>query len=49
MSKGTTHRSIRVDSELWEAVRIAADKRGDNLSVILRDALRQYIEESETE
>ena len=47
MTRGTTRRSIRVDDELWdEAQRIAAERK-DNLSVILRDRLREYIEDNQ--
>ena len=46
MSK-TPLRAVRVDPELWEKARAVADKNGDNLSEIIRDALRQYINESE--
>lgn len=50
MIKGATPlRAVRVESELWEAARTKADKQGDNLSAIIRDALRHYLEESETE
>lgn len=47
MSK-TPLRSIRVDEDLWNQAQSAAKDRGDNLSAIIRDALRAYIEESET-
>jgi antitoxin component of RelBE/YafQ-DinJ toxin-antitoxin module len=43
MSKGTTHRSIRVDSELWEAARIAAEAEGRNISDVIRQLLREWI------
>ncbi len=45
MSK-TPLRAIRIDDELWEAAQVKAAKEGDNLSAIIRDALRQYIEET---
>lgn len=44
MSKGTTRRSIRVEDELWDAAQAKATERGDNLSDIIRDKLRDYIE-----
>lgn len=45
MSKGTTQRSIRIDAELWESAQAKATADGDNLSAIIRDALRQYLAE----
>lgn len=47
MSLGTTRRTIRVEDELWNAAQAKASAEGDNLSTILRDALRQYLEEGE--
>lgn len=44
MSKGTPRRSIRVEDELWQAATEAAEHRGENLSDVLREALRQYID-----
>jgi hypothetical protein len=49
VSKGTKVRTVRVEDELWEAALRKATEEGDNLSAIIRDALRQYINESETE
>ena len=46
MSK-TPLRAIRVESELWEAAQAKAAKKGDNLSAIIRDALRTYTQENE--
>jgi len=46
MSK-TPLRAVRVDPELWEKARTIADKNDDNLSSIIRDALRTYIQENE--
>jgi predicted DNA-binding protein len=46
MSK-TPLRAVRVDPELWEKARAVADKNGDNLSAVIRDALRTYIQENE--
>lgn len=47
MSK-TPLRSIRVDEDLWNQAQAAAKDRGDNLSAIIREALRAYINESDT-
>lgn len=47
MSKGETPlRAVRVDDPLWEAAQARAKENGDNLSAIIRDALRQYIDRS---
>lgn len=46
MSK-TPLRAIRVDDELWESAQAKAAKDGDNLSAVIRDALRTYIQENE--
>jgi len=48
MSK-TPLRAVRVDDALWEAAQAKAAEQGDNLSAVIRGALRQYINESETE
>lgn len=44
MSKGTTRRTVRIEDELWEAAQEKAADRGDNLSDIIRERLRDYIE-----
>ena len=46
-SRGTTHRTIRVDDDLWNAAKEAAAERGDNLSEVIREALRQYVKQSD--
>ena len=48
MSK-TPLRAIRIDSELWEAAQAKAATEGDNLSAVIRDSLRKYLDESEAE
>jgi hypothetical protein len=45
MSKGTTRRTVRVEDGLWEEAQAAASERGGNLSDVIRDAIRQYIQE----
>lgn len=47
MTRGTTRRTIRIEDELWEAAQAKAKEQGDNLSMIIRDALRQYLEEGD--
>ena len=46
MSK-TPLRAVRVDPELWEKARTIAKANDDNLSRVIRDALRDYIKENE--
>lgn len=45
MPRGTTLRNIRVDDELWTAALSTAVLRGENLSEVIRRALREYITE----
>lgn len=42
MSRGTKQRGFRCENELWDEATAAAEERGDNLSEILRQALRDY-------
>jgi hypothetical protein len=43
MSKGTPRRAVRVEDELWDSALGVASERGDNLSEIIRERLREYI------
>lgn len=36
-------RAIRVGDPLWEAAKDAADERGENLSEVIRDFLKEYV------
>ena len=45
MSRGTIHRTVRVDDALWEAAKTKAALEGVSLSDVIREALRQYIED----
>ena len=47
MSKGTTHRTVRIEDGLWEAAKAKADSEGLNLSEVIRNALKAYIQESD--
>lgn len=47
MSKGTTHRTVRVEDGLWDAAKAKAEAEGINLSEVIRNALRNYVQESE--
>ncbi|MDQ0241186.1 ribbon-helix-helix protein, CopG family [Arthrobacter bambusae] len=44
MSNGTPIRTVRIDDGLWEASQAAASERGENLSDVIREALRRYVE-----
>jgi hypothetical protein len=44
-SKGTPKRGIRIDDELWNEAQRIAKENGDNLSFIIRDRLREYVED----
>lgn len=44
MSRGTIHRTVRIDDALWTAAKAKADERGDSLSEIIREAIRAYVE-----
>ena len=45
MSKGTKVRTLRVEDELWVPAQEKAKKNNENLSDIMREALRKYLEE----
>lgn len=42
----TPQRTIRIDDELWAAVRAKAMSEGTNVSVVIREALTDYLEVS---
>jgi predicted transcriptional regulator len=44
VSRGTIHRTVRIDDALWTAAKAKADERGDSLSEIIREAIRAYVE-----
>ena len=44
MSKGTAHRSIRCEDELWDAAKTKAKENDENLSEVIREALRSYVQ-----
>ena len=45
MSKGTKVRTVRIEDALWDAAKAKADAAGDNLSDIMRAALREYLDQ----
>ena len=49
MSKGTSKRAVRVEDALWLPALTLAKERGDNLSDIIRNAIRAYVEKWGTE
>jgi len=42
MSKGTTHRTVRIESALWERAGAKAAERGESISEVIRRALELY-------
>lgn len=48
MTRGTTKRSIRIPDPLWNDAQEVAAERGENLSEVLREALRQYVENAKS-
>lgn len=45
MSAGTTRRTVRVEAALWGAAQERAALRGEDMSSVIRAALRSYLEE----
>lgn len=43
MSAGTPIRTVRVPDSLWEEAQAAVSERGENLSDVIREALRAYV------
>lgn len=39
----TPLRTVRVDDETWESASQAARERGENVSAVIRRALREYV------
>jgi hypothetical protein len=48
VGKGTTRRSIRVEDVLWNAAIAKAAANEDNLSAVIRETLRQYVNQEES-
>lgn len=44
MSRGTTHRTVRIEDGLWDAAKTKAEEEGRNLSDVIRELLREYLE-----
>lgn len=44
----TPLRNVRVDDKLWGDAQFIASAIGENLSAIIRDALRDFVEENES-
>ena len=43
-TKGTKMRHVRVDDALWTAAKQTAEKHGENLSAVIRECLKDYVE-----
>lgn len=46
MSRGTTHRAIRIDAELWERVKAQAAAEGITVSDLIRQLLRGWLDKT---
>lgn len=44
--KGTARHAIRIPDELWQAALAKAQERGDKLSEIIRQALKEYTDDN---
>ena len=44
MSRGTIHRTVRVDDALWAAAKEKAEAEGVSLSEIIRQALQTFVD-----
>lgn len=44
----TPNRTIRIDDEIWEPAAVASKANGENLSVVIRRALIQYLKENQS-
>ena len=44
MSDGTPRRAVRVDDALWTAAKQTAEEQGENLSAVIRECLKDYVE-----
>jgi hypothetical protein len=49
MSKGTTHRTVRIEDGLWEAAKAKAEAEDVNLSDIIRTAVADYAQAREVD
>lgn len=47
MSRGTPQRGIRIEEDLWAEVKARADTEGINVSELVRQLLRGWLEKSE--
>lgn len=44
----TPSRNVRVEDEIWDTAAAAAKANGENLSVVIRRALIQYVKENQS-
>lgn len=42
---GTPVRTVRIPDEMWDALRLRADERGETVTAVVLRALRQYLRE----
>ena len=43
MPRGTTARNVRIPDDLWNAAKQTAEARGEDVSTVVREALRRYV------
>ena len=44
MSNAAPRRAVRIPDALWTAAKQTADKQGENLSAVIRECLKDYVE-----
>ena len=49
MSKGTTHRTVRIDDGLWEAAKNKAAAEGRDVSAVIRELLTEWTQDGHPE
>lgn len=45
MSRGTTHRTVRIEDALWDAAKTKAEAEGKNISEVIRELLADWVAE----
>lgn len=48
-TRGTAHRTVRIEDGLWEAARVKAQKEGRSISDVIRGRLKEYVEDNQEE
>jgi predicted DNA-binding protein len=45
--RGTRHHAIRIPDDLWQAALAKAERRGETVAEVIREALRRYVEQDD--